>query len=87
MQARMAMRAPLLRLVGLGGARLGVALVVAGAHADGEGAGAAVLAVGDDDGQVEDGLLLLRPASTARQNPGRVVWMRGEGGVIIIIFF
>lgn len=67
--------------VGIGGARLEVALVVAGAHTDGEHAAATVLAVGDDDGQVEDGLLLLQPASVASQDPRRVVW---TGFVIFI---
>lgn len=38
-----------------------------------------MLAVGDDDGQVKDGLLLLRPASAACEDPRRVVWM-GWGG-------
>lgn len=69
--------------VGLGVARHDVALVVAAAHADGERAGAGVLAVGDDDGQVKDGLLLLRPASAARQDPRRVVWTGREGAYLL----
>ena len=60
--------------VRLGAARHDVALLVAAAHADGERAGAGLLAVRDHDGQVEDGLVLLRPASAARQDPRRVVW-------------
>lgn len=59
--------------VGLGVARHDVALVVAAAHADGQRAGAGLLAVGDEDGQVEDGLVLLRPASAPGQDPRRVV--------------
>lgn len=67
--------------VGLGVARQHAALLVAGAHGDGERAGAGVLAVGDDDGQVKDGLLLLGPAPAAGHDPGRVVWT--EGGMFI----
>lgn len=62
--------------VGLGVAQQDGALLVAAAHGDGERAGAGVLAVGDGDGQVKDFLLLLRPASAARQDPRRVVWGR-----------
>lgn len=62
--------------VGLGDARLEVALVVAGAHSNGERGAATVHAVRDDNGQMEDGLLLLRPASAASQDPCRVVWTR-----------
>lgn len=48
--------------------------MVTAAHADSQSAGAALLAVGDQDGQVEDGLAPLRPASAAGQDPRRVVW-------------
>jgi len=69
--------------VRLGVARHDVAVVVAAAHADGHRAGAGVhrlLAVGDEDGQVEDGLVPLGPASSPGQDPRRVVWTRDKGG-------
>lgn len=55
--------------------------MVAAAHADGQRAGAGLdrlLAVRDEDGQVEDGLVLLRPASSPRQDPRCVVWKETE---------
>lgn len=55
-------------------ARHDVALVVAAANADGERAGTGLLAVRDEDGQVKDGLLLLRPTPTTRKDPCCVVW-------------
>ena len=50
--------------------------MVAAAHADGHRARAALhrlLPVRDEDGQVEDGLVLVRPAPPPRQDPRRVV--------------
>lgn len=60
----------------LGVARHDVALVVAAAYTDGERAGTGLLAVRDEDGQVKDGLLLLRPTPTTRQDPSCVVWRK-----------
>lgn len=63
--------------VGLGVARHDVSLLVAAAHPDGQSTGAGLhrlLAIGHEDGQVEDGLVLLGPAAAARQDPRRVVW-------------
>lgn len=72
--------------VRLGVARHDVPLLVAAAHADGQRAGAGLdrlLAVSDDDWEVEDGLVLLRPATATGQDPRCVVWketMRSERG-------
>lgn len=64
------------KTVGLRVARHDVALLVAAAHTDGQRAGAGLdrlLSVGDEEGQVEHGLVLLRPASATRQDPRCVV--------------
>ena len=65
--------------VGLGAAGQHVALVVTAAHLDGQCARAAehrLPAVRDQDGQVEDTLLLLPEAGPPGQNPGGVIWSR-----------
>ena len=65
--------------VGLGAAGQHVALVVAAAHLDGQRACAAEHrppAVRDEDGQVEDTLVLLPEAGPPGQNPGGVIWSR-----------
>lgn len=59
-------------------ARNDVALLVATAHSDGESAGAGLLTIGDEDWQVEEGLVLLRPASATSQDPRRVVWREAK---------
>lgn len=65
--------------VGLGAAGQHVALVVTAAHLDGQRARAAehrLPAVRDQDGQVEDTLVLLPEAGPPGQNPGGVIWSR-----------
>ena len=61
----------------LGVAQLHVALAVAGAHSDGQGAGAALhreLSVRNDHRHVVDALLQTVVAVPPGQDPGRVVW-------------